>query len=186
MPPSTIDAQVENLLRMINAGTYSADSLINVFNNATENENVKITEEQREELVEAIEIQLWASSARKAKKLLGARNRKTHEQLQRFLDDLLTRHDLSENKHKTKVKVGGNVLRGEAITYDYISYRNRETGMIAHLAFRRITEEDNLELDVRKVHAKEQQTGPKPTVFEPHNFDDACDLFEVYLLEVLG
>ena len=50
------------------------------------------------------------------------------------------------------------------------------------MAFRKIMSEDKLELDVRKVHAEEQQTGPKPTVFEPHDFGDACDLFEVYLV----
>jgi hypothetical protein len=39
---------------------------------------------------------------------------------------------------------------------------------------------------VRKVHFREQETGPKPTVFEPHNFDHACELFEEYLSEVLA
>ncbi len=187
MASPRIDEQVKNLLRMIREGKYGAESLLNLFDNVDkQKDDDKITEEQHEELVEAIEIQLWAVNASKAKKLFGARNRDTHKKLQVFLDDLLTRHDLSENQHKTKVKVGGNVLRGEAILYDYISYKNRETGMLAHLAFRRIKEKDKLELDVRKVHFREQETGPKPTVFEPHNFDDSCELFEEYLSEVLA
>ena len=186
MAASTINAQVKNILRMINAGELTPDSLISTLRNATKNK--EITDEQREEIVEAIERQLWLTNAIKAKRIFGARNRKTCEQLQVFLDDLLTRHDLSQNQHKTKVKVGGNVLRGEALIYDYISYKNRKSGMIAHMAFRKIRKDDKLELDVRKVHFKEQhkEKAEKPTVFEAHDFDEACELFENNLSEVLS
>ena len=186
MTKSSINVQVDNILGMIIAEKFEADRLVSLLKNVAKNKQV--TDEQSEDLVEAIEKQLWVTSAIKAKKIFGARNRSTCQQLQFFLDDIVTRHELSENQHKTKVKVGVNVLIGQALIYDYISYKNRKTGLIAHMAFRKIRKEDKLELDVRKVHFKEQHTekGEKPIVFESHNFDDACALFENNLSEVLS
>ena len=186
MTKSSINVQVDNILGMINARKFDADRLVSLLKNVAKNKEV--TDEQSEDLVEAIESQLWLTSAIKAKKIFGAKNRKTCQQLQVFLDDILTRHELSENQHKTKVKVGENVLIGQALIYDYISYKNRKTGMIAHMAFRKIRTDDKLELDVRKVHFKEQhkEKAEKPTVFEAHDFDEACELFENNLSEVLS
>ena len=181
---STINKQVENVLEMIRSGKFNAAQLVNLYDNV--NSHKDVTDQQREDVVEAIEIQLWATKASSAKRIFGARNRDTHEKLQVFLNELQTRHDLSENQHKTKVKVGGKVLKGEAIVYDYISYRNSDTRMIAHMAFRRIEEKDTLEISVRRGHVKDQYSSrEQETLFKEHEFSAACETFEVYLTEVL-
>ena len=184
MPKASINEQVENILGMINSGNFDAQALIKLYNNARSNNEV--TDKQREDIVEAIEYQLWVTSPGKAKKVFGARNRDTSEKLQLFLNELKTRLDLSKNQHKTKVKIGGNVIRGDALVYDYISYRDIENNMIAHLAFRKIGEEDALEIAVRKHHLKDLHTSKdQETVFPEHAFDEACDLYERYLSEIL-
>lgn len=184
MANTTIARQVENVLRMIRSGDLAAPQLVNLFENV--NSHKEVSDEQREEVVEAIQDQLWATSKSSAKKIFGPRNRDTQENLQKFLDELKARHDLSQNQHKTKVKVGGNVLRGEALIYDYISYRNSETKMIAHMAFRRITEEDTLEIAVKKVHVQDQHGAREhEKLFQKHEFNEACEAFEKHLTEVV-
>ena len=181
---TTISKQVENVLGIIRSGDLAAPQLINLFNNV--NSHKDVSDLQREEVVEAIQDQLWATSKSSAKKTFGPRNRDTQEKLQKFLDDIKTRHDLSQNQHKTKVKVGGKVLKGEALIYDYISYRNSETKMIAYMAFRRIAKKDPLEIAVKKVHVKDQHgAGEQETLFQEHEFNEACKNFEEHLTEVL-
>lgn len=184
MTNKTIAKQVENVLGMIRSGNFAAPQLVNLFDNV--NSHKEVSDQQREEVVEAIQDQLWATSKSSAKRIFGPRNRGTQEKLQKFLDELKTRHDLSHNQHKTKVKVGGNVLKGEALIYDYISYRNSETKMIAHMAFRRILEEDMLEIAVKKVHVQDQHgPGEQESIFQEHEFDVACETFEKLLGEVV-
>jgi len=181
---TTTTKQVENVLGMIRSGNFDAPQLVNLFDNV--NSHKEVTEQQREDVIEAIQTQLWATSKSSAKKIFGPRNRDTHEKLQNFLDELQTRHDLSQNQHKTKVKVGGNVLRGEAVIYDYISYRNSATKMIAHMAFRKIAEEDTLEIAVKQVHVQDQHGAEEQEVlFQEHDFEAACRSFENHLTEVL-
>lgn len=181
----TIAKQVENILGMIRSGNFDAPQLVNLFDNV--NSHQEVTEQQREDVIEAIQAQLWATNKSSAKKIFGPRNRDTHEKLQKFLNELKARHDLSHNQHKTKVKVGGNVLKGEALIYDYVSYRNSKTNMIAHMAFRRIQEEDTLEIAVKKVHVKDQHSEKEQEVlFQEHEFDSAGACFENYLVDVLS
>jgi hypothetical protein len=53
------------------------------------------------------------------------------------------RYDWSDNRHKTKVKTGGDVIKGEAIVSDYISYKS-PTGWMCALGFSQLTPDDPL------------------------------------------
>ena len=68
MTKSSINVQVDNILGMISAEKFEADRLVSLLKNVAKNKQV--TDEQSEDLVEAIEKQLWVTSAIKAKKSL--------------------------------------------------------------------------------------------------------------------
>jgi len=148
MKKLTLAEQVENILARTKQGQYDARQLRNLYRNVGANK--ELTDAQRENLVEAIEIQLWKDHPREAKRLFGARNRETRSQLEKYFTSLRERFDLSENHHKNKVKVGGSVISGHAKIYDYISYRNNDTRDIVFLAFRKIDEDMPLDIPVGK------------------------------------
>lgn len=185
MKKLTLAEQVENILALIKQGHYGARQLCNLFRNVGANK--ELDDAQRESLVEAIEIQLWKDYSREAQRLFGARNRKTRSKLENYFTSLQERFDLSANHHKNKVKVGGNVIAGDAKIFDYISYRNNDTRRIAFLAFRKIGEDMPLDIAVGKYVVGENDVmDPSFRTFIPAKFDAATELFENYLTSVLA
>lgn len=86
-----------------------------------------MTDEQREELVEAITTQMRKAYPAVANKKFGLPNQDIRQKLEEYLSDLCSRFDFFADGHKTKVRVGGDVITGETHVNDYISYRNQET-----------------------------------------------------------
>ncbi|MCF6305438.1 MAG: hypothetical protein L3J33_08705 [Rhodobacteraceae bacterium] len=185
MKKLTLALQVENILGLIGKGHYDAKQLRILYRNVESKEN--LTDTQSESLVEAIEARLWKDHPREAKKILGPRNTETRKTMEAYFDGLQKRFDLSANHHKNKVKLGGNVISGQALIYDYISYRNKNTRMIAHIAFRQLSEELSLEIVVGKHPVG--QTSSKTVnscIFTPEQFEASAKQFEIYLTSVLA
>ena len=133
MTQSKIQQQVAILLEKINAGGMTVQQLQNAYAN-TEN-HAEVTDEQREDLIEAITSQMRKDYPAVANKKFGPVIRDSRQQLEAYLEGPCLRFDLSENGHKTKVKVGGDIIKGETLINDYISYRNQATKVMCHLFF---------------------------------------------------
>jgi hypothetical protein len=185
MSKSTLEEQVENVLGRVKDGLYDAAQLRSLYRNVEAED--ELTDTQRENLVEAIEFHLWKDHPRQAKKILGPRNNETRNQLENYFVSLRERFDLSANHHKNKVKLGGNVIAGEALIFDYISYRNNDTRTITLLAFRKLREDTSLDIVVEKCLVGERaEEKASFRTFTPEQFQDATDLYESYLTSVLA
>lgn len=183
MTTSKIEQQVANLLERVNSGKMTVQQLENAFANA-ENNN-QVSEEQREDLIEAISLQMRMRYPSVAKKRFGPVNRESRQKLEAYLDSLKFRFDLSENGHKTKVKVGGDVIKGETLVNDYISYRNQDTRVACHLFFSQHNHEAPREWRVVMKAIAGQAENRVASAFPESAFDEACELFENYLEKVL-
>jgi hypothetical protein len=185
MTKTPIETQVENILAKIEIGSFDADGLCNLLRNIEA--DVSVTDLQRENLNEAAVARLRKHHKREAKKMLGAPNSETSDQLETYLAELIGRFDLSANGHKNKVKVGGNVIAGNADIYDYISYRNNDTKTNVKMAFRKIDEKIELDLGVGKYPVGGSDVeNPSFFTFHPEQFDEASALFETYLISVIN
>lgn len=185
MKKITLESQVENVLKRIKSGCYDAKSLCNILGNVEREGH--LTDVQSESLNEAIETQLWKVYPRDAKKRLGPRNTETREKLERYFIDLKARFDLSANHHKNKVKLGGNVISGQALIYDYISYRDNNTRMIVSLAFRKFDEEMPVEIAVEIYPVgKHGSKSWSSLTFASEDFEAATKQFEIFLTSVLA
>jgi len=184
MASKSIDGQVVNVLNRVRSGKLDALGLQNLYTNAHSNEDV--SEVQREEIVEAVVTQLRKDHPRHAKKRFGPVNSKCRETMEEYFVELQTRFDLSANHHKNKVKLGGNVISGEAVINDYVSYRNNDTKMKCGLTYRQITHETPLVLCVsmNPVGTVENSV-PTYKEYSETSFDEASELFEKYLTEVI-
>lgn len=115
---------INNLILKIQSGKCSARELQNAFANA--NNNQKISEEQREEVIESVEHALREHHPRAAKKLLGALDSRPIEVLEEMYTEIQKAFDLSQNKVKNGVKAGGSMRSGEAVLDWHISYKNEK------------------------------------------------------------
>ncbi|WP_417702411.1 hypothetical protein [Pseudophaeobacter sp.] len=184
MTTTKIDDHVAKILEKIRSGKYDAPGLTNLFTNATKYPG--ITEAQREELVRAIEERMRIDHPRHATRHLGPANRKTLELMQDYFSDLTSRFDFSANMHKNKVKLGGNVISGEAVIHDYISYRSPQNDMICSIAFHKTNHGDPLELRVTKHPAGSPDRNCEAYKQLPgSSLDEATQIFEEYLSGVL-
>jgi len=183
MTNSKTQQQVSTLLEKINSGAMTVQQLQNAYAN-TEN-HAEVTDEQREDLIEAITSQMRKIYPVVANKKFGPVNRDSRKKLEVYLTDLSSRFDLSENGHKTKVKVGGDVIKGETIVNDYISYRNKETKVMCHLFFFQKDHEAPRQLHIAMNQLKAWGQNDSKRVFPETSFDEACAVFEDYLKRVL-
>ena len=120
-----------------------------------------------------------------ANKKFGPVIRDSRQQLEAYLEGLCLRFDLSENGHKTKVKVGGDVIKGETLINDYISYRNQATKVMCHLFFVQKNHDAPRQLHVviNELNAYGQNDSER--IFPETAFTEACAVFEGYLKRVL-
>ncbi len=184
MTKSKIDQQVAILLNRVNAGDMTVQQLQNAFENTEKHPDV--TDTHREDLIEAITKQMRLRYPSVANKTFGAVNRDSQKKLETYLADLTGRFDFSANGHKTKVKVGGDVIKGETLVNDYISYRNQDTKVMCHFFCTQRDHESPRELRVMMNALKAWGENETWKVFPETAFDEACVLFESYLKRVLA
>jgi hypothetical protein len=183
MTNSKIQLQVATLLDKINSGTMTVQQLQNAYANAER--HAEVSDEQREDLVEAVTTQMRKAYPAVANKKFGPVNRDSRQKLEEYLASLRSRFDFSKNGHKTKVKVGGDVIKGETLVNDYISYRNQETKVMCHLFFVQKDHEAPRQLHVAMNELKAWGQNDSERIFPETSFDEACTAFEDYLQRVL-
>ena len=181
MNDKKIAEQVQKTIERIRANEHTPDALIRIYKNVAKSKD--LTDDQRQNLVDEIEAHLWKFAPPKAKKVFGPLNRGTRQTLETYLQTLLTKYDLTNNRHKNKVKTGGVVLTGEGRIYDYISYRHPTSEQYVHLAFHQFTADEPIQVRVSK--GKVGQPDFVKTLFPENHFEDATDLFEQDLRRVL-
>jgi len=173
---------ISSILAVIQSGNKSVDELTNLFQNVSKSD--ALSEMQREDVVEEIEKTVRLINSSKANKLFGPKNRVTKQKLQSFHERLRSKYDLSGNRHKNGVKLGGNVMRGEAHIYDYLSYKNADN-LVCHISFFQKNIESETIIRVWCCDVSEQSDVSKRIEFDENKFDEAKILYEGHLKAVL-
>lgn len=121
--------RLANLLLAIQKETISYKQLIN----ASSNVFIKAEDSNDPEIdfvLCEIEKIKWGRFTKETKRASSTVRGKQHEEikekLQTTLDAASERFDLSSNRLLTKVKIGGDMIGGRALTDIYISYKNND------------------------------------------------------------
>jgi hypothetical protein len=122
---------IEKILRSISSEKYDDKELINLYRNTEKYDS--ITEENRERILEAVEVQLRERFPRVAKKALGPIGTRPWEYLEHLYQISNEKFDLTHNRVKNGVKSGGSMISGDAYIDYYISFKNaKKKGVVAH------------------------------------------------------
>lgn len=173
-------------LKRIESGELSVQKLQNFLENAKAGKG-NINEEQMEMLIDVIEVAMRKANPMKANKLIGPVNRKTREKLDDYRVFLEAKYPemVRKNKHKSHVKVGGNVISGDVRIYDYISFKG-ENDLIAHIAFFQRSDETPLEIIVTLTkYERKNSKRIKENRFPPEDFDLAKSDYDTFLKEAM-
>lgn len=115
---------------LVELKVYDKKQLRNLFlNGLKQTELGRFDEDHFEVLADAIEMQMRERYKTEAKKLFGGLSDKPRAFLKELLERLKTQHDISDNRHKSKVKNGAGVFKGDRLIDVYISYKKTKTVM---------------------------------------------------------
>ena len=177
---------IDKILGIIRGGKKSTQELTNMYDNALKlTKRGELSESDLEMVLLEVEKSLWLHDKRAAKRVFGAKNRDTKQKLENFLGQLTDKYDLSLNRHRNSVKCGGNVMRGEARIYDYLSYKN-SSDMVAHISFFQESGESELITRVWYCNVGEQNDTSNQLEFSAGDFESAKQLYEANLVRALG
>ena len=138
--------------------TYNKKQLRNLFlNGLKQTELGRIEEGHFEELADAIEIEMRERYKTEAKKLFGGLSDKPRAFLKELLTRLKDQHDISDNKHKSKVKNGGGVFKGDKQIDVYISYKKSKSTWFG-IYIRQVTPKDPIMMLTKLRSEKINQT----------------------------
>ena len=116
---------------LIELKAYNKKQLRNLFlNGLKQTETGRFEEGHFEELADVIEMEMRERYKTEAKKLFGGLSDKPRAFLKEILTRLKERYDISDNKHKSKVKNGAGVYKGDKLIDVYISYKKSKTTML--------------------------------------------------------
>lgn len=102
----------------------SKKSLLTIYNNAQNHPT--ISDNEREVLVEAIELRLREVSPSAAKKIFGGADADARDYLQAAYESAIQKFDFTENRVRNGVKTGGDMISGKVYVDVYTSYKNSE------------------------------------------------------------
>jgi len=122
--------KVEKIIENILSGKYDEKKLRSVYINL--NNNKDIAEDEKEAIMVLLRKKHWETSPRMARNLFGAEDSEAMIILNRVNEELEKEFDLSGNRLKRGVKIGGDKISGKYHVQNYISYKNKE-GMKAEL-----------------------------------------------------
>lgn len=100
---------------------YKKKELRALYNNAVDTN--RFNEEKFEELAQAIEDEMRTRFPQEAKRIFGGLDTKHRRLLKELLQQVVANFDTSANKHKTKVKCGAGVFKGDKLIDVYISFK---------------------------------------------------------------
>ena len=179
-----ISQRVQKALNYIETKEPSKTELINFFNQVNKDE--KITDHEREILIEAVEKQMRIKFPKSAKKILGGKSAKAQELLEEIFDLLKKEFDWSKNKVKSKVKVGGKMISGEWFVDWYISYKNNDDYSTGFGYIQKKPEEDPfLSINYGRVGKKYENETKEEKNFPVELKDDALNLYRNFLTKTI-
>jgi hypothetical protein len=178
-----ISQRVQKALNYIETKEPSKTELINFFNQVNKDE--KITDHEREILIESVEKQMRIKFPKSAKKILGGKSAKAQELLEEIFDLLTKEFDWSKNCVGNKVKVSGRMIAGKEYVGWYISYKN-DDGYSTGFGYRQITVEEDpyLEIDHRRV-GKKYENEREAKTFPVELKDEAINLYKNFLAKTI-
>jgi hypothetical protein len=100
---------------------YKKKELRALYNNAVDTN--RFNEEEFEVLAQAIEDEMRNRFPTEAKRIFGGQDTKHRRLLKELLQQVVANFDTSANKHKTKVKCGAGVFKGNKLIDVYISFK---------------------------------------------------------------
>ena len=95
--------KVEKILNLINGGTLSKPELHTLYDNTVKFSD--ITEEEREQIIDAVENELRVKFPAAAKKLFGSKDAQARDKLSKIYQSISDEFDLSGNKLKNGVRL---------------------------------------------------------------------------------
>ncbi len=131
----------EKIVGVIEKGEQTKTQLVNQYNNVVASD--KISEEEREVIVAALEKQLKLRFPAAAKKIFGARDAQARDLLSEIDANISEDFDLSGNILKNGVKSGGEMIAGRWHIDVYLSYKNQH-GYGASIGLRQVNIDDEL------------------------------------------
>lgn len=178
------DSLIEPLLRKVATGGLTQKELVAAYQNTLRTD--AISDEARERLVSAVELQLRERFPRSAKKMFGPVDEQARGLLTNLQQQIAERFDLSKNAVGNHVKTGGEVIAGRYEVDVYISYKN-SLGQRASLDVRQEKTTDKPAARVQLVQVGGKEAG---TVFvksyELEAFDEAARDYLKQLESVLA
>jgi hypothetical protein len=174
---------IEELVERIEANRYDEKQLINLYNNA--NANNELSEEDKENLIEAIEKNTRLRFPRAAKRIFGAKESVATEMLEKLYSKISASYDLTANRLKNGVKTGGLMISGKLYIEVYISYKNADNQGV-FLSLTQDTVDDELVVIVRRYSTHKPESGVKwEKTGGIDRFDEFSNVYEEYLKEIL-
>ena len=184
MEDKAISQLTQKSLNHIETKELSKTELINFFNNI--NNSTKITDYEREVLTEAVEKKMRVKFPKSAKTILGGKNAKAQELLEEIFNVLKKEFDWSNNKVKTKVKVGGKMISGEWFVDWYISYKNSDGYSTGFTYIQKKPEEDPfLLVNYERVGKKYENETKEEKSFPVELKGDALNLYKNFLSKTI-
>ena len=150
--------------------------------------STELSLDQKNILKDCIKLRMRNELPKKANLLFGSRSSEARELLTKALKSIKAEIDLSDNSHNNSVKTGGVRITGECDVYEYISYREANTKMLAHLAITKLRKEDELNVIVTKCPVEQQSDefdNPNRKIFQIKDFENALVLYKEYLRDTL-
>lgn len=174
-----MDQDFENkLIERARTAEFTAASIVEYYKNC-------LQRGAPESVLDAIYTRMWLEFPKAAKAMFGAKGDDVTECLTRIHEDVAATYDLSRNKLKAGVKLGGTERTGEQRLYRYLSYRGADH-IGAQLALIQQDVESELVIMVRHYRTMAQeQNFSEEQLFPFGELERAVDEYKK-LLAMLG
>lgn len=180
-----INPRVENVLRVIDKKDFTQKELAVFFNNVVNDK--KVSEEEREIIIEALSKKIKSSAPRLAKKMFGPKDSIGREFLQTLYDifEQVGGYDFSKNCVGKGVKTGGDMISGKAYVDLYLSYKNKDKWHTG-IAYNQKTVNDDPKIIVKIYQGGESNlVGKECDEFDMADEEKAIELFKGYLDKII-
>ena len=180
-----ITTRVKNVLSIIESKEFTQKELVVFFKNVVN--DTRVSEEEREIIIEALSIKIKANAPRLAKKMFGPKDTAGREFLQTIYDifEQVGGYDFSQNCVGKGVKTGGDMISGKAYVDLYFSYKNKDKWH-AGISYNQKTAKDEPKFIVKIYQGGESNlVGKEWNEFDMADEEKAVMLFKGYLDRII-
>ena len=165
------------LKEKVTSGSFSAQELLNLKENAEKKGNA--------EIVDLAENQLRKQFPRIATNNFGKKEEFALDILTKINDHLESKYNLLENKHKNGPKIGGLMISGEIHVDCYISYKNDKNEVIT-LTIHQAEPDSEAQVILRKYTTNHgEENSDSKNYYKLDEIDQVALEYENLLKEVL-